>query len=132
VKKGVAEAGQTLKLPLLVSHETQHVTLVGNAGFSIAMHDPSRSTTVDVGFGLGRAFLRKLAVMGEVRTSSSMDFRKDRLVSTEVGFIYGVRKSIWYARVGHSLFSDDGPHTYLGFGVKVMLDTEHPTVLKTP
>ena len=46
--------------------------------------------------------------------------------------IYGVRKSIWYARVGHSLFSDDGRHTYLGFGMKVTIDTKHPTVLKAP
>jgi hypothetical protein len=127
VDKGVAEAGQTFELPILISHETKFMTLVGNAGFSKAIHDEERGTTADIGAGIGRAFFRKLAVMAEVRTSSSIDFSSDRLVSTSLGFIYGVRKSIWYARVGHSLFSDDGRHLFLGFGMKVLIDTQHPT-----
>ena len=60
--------------------------------------------------------------MGDLRTSSTPDFKRDRLISASAGFIYGVRKSIWYARVGHSLFSDDGRHMFLGCGMKVMLD----------
>ena len=125
VRKGVAEAGQTFVLPVLVSHESKHVTLVGNAGVRQAIHDEDRGTTADLGGGIGRAFSRKLAVMADLRTSCRADFRRDRLVSTSLGLIYGVRKSIWYARVGHSLFSDDGGHMYLGFGMKVLVDTAH-------
>jgi hypothetical protein len=105
----VADAGQTFVLPVLVSHESKYVTLVGNAGLSQPIHDADRETTADLGAGVGRAFFRKLAVMADLRTSCSVDFRRDRLLSTSLGFIYGVRKSIWYASVGHSLFSDDGP-----------------------
>ena len=122
VEKGVAEAGQTLKMPLLVSHESKYVTVVGNAGFSKAFHDDEREATIELGFGIGRAFVRKLAVMGEIHTSSASDFKRDRLFLANAGFIYGVRKAIWYARVGHSLFSDDGRHAFVGFGMKVLLD----------
>jgi hypothetical protein len=124
VDKGVAEAGQTLVFPILVSHESKYVTLVGNVGVDKAMNDPARGTTAELGFGMGRAFFRKLALMGELRTESTTDFKHDRLVSANAGFIYGVRKAIWYARVGHSLFSDDGGHAFVGFGMKVMVDTE--------
>jgi hypothetical protein len=122
VDKGVAEPGQTLVLPLLVSHESKYVTMVGNAGFRKAFHDHGRDNTTELGFGIGRAFYRKLAVMGDVRTSSTTDFSRGRLISTNAGFIYGVRKAIWYARLGHSIFSDDGPHAFLAFGMKVMFD----------
>ena len=127
VDKGIAEAGQTLVLPILVSHESKYVTLVGNAGVDKAINDPERGTTAELGFGMGRAFFRKLAVMGELRTQSTTDFKHDRLVSANAGFIYGVRKAIWYARVGHSLFSDDGRHAFVGFGMKVLIDTEEKT-----
>ena len=125
-EKGVADLGQTLVLPVLISHESKYVTLVGNAGLSQAIHDADRGTTADLGAGIGRAFFRKLAVMADLRTSCSADFSRDRLVSTSLGFIYGVRKSIWYARAGHSFFSDDGRHMYVGLGMKLLIDTAHP------
>jgi hypothetical protein len=125
VEKGVAEPGQTFVLPLLISHEAKYATLVGNAGFSKAIHGAGRDSTVDFSAGMGRAFWPKLAVMGEIYTSSATNLRDDRMVSMNAGVIYGVRKSIWYARIGHSLFSDDGPHTFLAVGIKVLLDTEH-------
>jgi hypothetical protein len=125
VDKGVAEPGQTLKLPFLIAHETKYATLVGNAGFSKVFHAHERENTIDLGFGVGRAFFRKLAIMGDLRTSSTPGFNRDRLISASAGFIYGVRKTIWYARVGHSIFSDDGHHAFLGFGMKVLFDPEH-------
>jgi hypothetical protein len=126
VGKGVAEAGQTLMLPLLVSHESKYITLVGNAGVEQPFHDDARTMMADLGFGAGRAFFRKLAVMGEVFSSSTLRFDQERLVSTSAGVIYGVRNAIWYARVGHSLVSDDGRHTFVAFGMKVLIDTQHP------
>jgi hypothetical protein len=125
VEKGVAEPGQTFILPLLISHESKYLTLVGNAGFSKAIHGAGRDTMAQLSMSMGRAFYPKLAVMGEIYSSSATNFRDDRLVSANAGIIYGVRKSIWYARIGHSLFSDDGPHTFLAFGMKVLFDTEH-------
>ena len=47
-EKGVADAGQTFVLPVLVSHESKYVTLVGNAGLSQAIH-------VQLGGGTGEA-----------------------------------------------------------------------------
>lgn len=123
VDKSIAEPGQTLILPLLVSHESKYVTMVANAGINKAIHDAERDSTTELGFGIGRAFFRKLAIMGDIRTSSSTSFKTDRLLSADAGFIYGVRKAIWYGRIGHSLFSDDGRHVFLAFGVKVLLDT---------
>jgi hypothetical protein len=123
VKKSLAEPGQTLILPLLVSHESKYVTIVVNAGINKPIHDAVRDSTTELGFGIGRAFFRKLAVMGEICTSSSTNFRRDRLVSTNAGLIYGVRRAIWYTRIGQSLFSDDGRHVFISFGAKVLIET---------
>jgi hypothetical protein len=123
VDKGIAERGQTLILPLLVSHESKYVTMVANAGINKTIHDDERDSTAELGFGVGRAFFRKLAIMGEIRTSSTTNFRHDRLALADAGFIYGVRKAIWYSRIGHSVFSDDGRHAFVSFGVKVLIDT---------
>jgi hypothetical protein len=123
VEKGVAEPGQTLVVPVLVSHESRYVTFVGNAGVNQPYHDADRHTMVDLGFGVGRAFFRKLAVMGDIRTSTGTNFRSDRLLSVGAGAIYGVRNAIWYGRVGHTVMSDDGGHLFLGFGMKVLIDT---------
>jgi hypothetical protein len=120
--RGVADAGQTLIVPLLVSHESKYVTWVGNVGLSKAFHAPGRETELDLGWGAGRPFFRKLAIMGDVNSTSSMDFGRDRLIAADAGFIYGVRKAIWYGRVGHSIFSDDGRHAFVGFGMKVIFD----------
>jgi hypothetical protein len=123
VDKGVAEPGQTLMLPLLVSRESKYVTMVANASINKTIHDPERDSTTELGFGIGRAFYRKLALMGDIRTSSTTNFKSDRLLSAGAGFIYGVRKVIWYGKVGHSLFSDDGRHLFLAFGLKMPIDT---------
>jgi hypothetical protein len=123
VDKNIAEPGQTLIFPLLVSHESKYVTMVANAGVNKTIHDAGRDSTTELGFGMGRAFFRKLAVMGDIRTSSTTNFKHDRLLSADAGFIYGVRKTIWYSGIGHSLFSDDGRHAFVSFGVKVLIDT---------
>jgi len=123
VEKGVAEPGQTLVLPLLVAKESRFATLVANAGLSMAIHDEGRQTMANLSVGVGRAFFRKLALMGEIHSSSAKSLSEDRLVSANAGFIYGVRRAIWYGRVGHSIFSDAGPHAFVAFGMKVLIDT---------
>ena len=123
VDKGVADPGQTLILPLLVSHESKYVTMVANAAVNKTIHDPERDSTTELGFGIGRAIYRKFALMGDLRASSATNLKSDRLLSANAGFIYGVRKAIWYGRIGHSLFSDDGHHLFLAFGLKMLIDT---------
>jgi hypothetical protein len=60
--------------------------------------------------------------MIEVRSESTFDFSRDRLVMINGGIIHGVGHAILYARIGHSLLSDDGAgHTYLGFGLKLLI-----------
>ena len=50
---------------------------------------------------------------------STFDFKRDRLVFLNVGVIHGVRYVTMYARIGRSLFSDDGiAHSYLALGIK--------------
>lgn len=125
VAKGLAEDGQTFVLPLLVEREFHDFTFVLNAGLEQPIHDSDRDTTTEFGFGFGRAFTRKVAGMIELRSEQSLGFTHDRLVYVNGGFIHGVRNIITYVNVGHSLFADDGMgHTYAGFGVKVLLDTE--------
>jgi ribosomal protein S14 len=121
VDKGIAEAGQTVELPLLVSHESKYVTLVGNASVNKPFHDPERAATMDIGFGIGRAIFRKFALMGDIRGSSTLDVKRDRMISANAGFIYGVRKAIWYVRAGHSISSDDGRHVFFGVGIKMIV-----------
>jgi hypothetical protein len=121
-RRGVAEAGQTLELPFLLSHESKFVTLVGNAGIDKPFHDSERKTTADIGFGAGRAILRKLALMGDIRASWAIDLTGDRNASASVGFIYGVRKAIWYGSIGHSIVSSDGRHLLFGAGMKLIID----------
>jgi hypothetical protein len=71
------------------------------------------------GFAFGRSFTRKVAAMIELRTESSIDFQRDRLVLVNAGSIDGVRNVVVHANIGHSVFSDDGGHFYAGGGFKV-------------
>jgi len=120
-EKGLAERGQTIEVPFLVEKELKYATLVGNAEIDRPVHDPDRETGTEFGLGVGRAFYRKLAVMVDVRESSSLDFRRDRAVWANVGAIYGVRKTIWYARLGRTFVSEEGPRTFVGFGIKLLI-----------
>jgi hypothetical protein len=125
VRKGLEEKGQTIILPLLVAREFHEFTFVVNGSLEKALHDPGRGMASEFGVALGRAFTRKLAAMIELRTESSLDFKSDRLVFVNGGFIHGVRNVIVYVNLGHSIFSDDGfGHTYAGAGMKVLLDTK--------
>jgi len=81
------------------------------------LHDPSRELASEFGFAFGRAFTRKVAL----RTESSIDFQRDRLVLVNAGIIDGVRNVVVYANIGHSVFSDDGGHFYAGGGFKVVI-----------
>ena len=60
-------------------------------------------------------------VSTELRTESSIDFQRDRLVLVNAGIIDGVRNVVVYANIGHSVFSDDGGHFYAGGGFKVVI-----------
>ncbi len=118
-EKGLAESGQTLILPLLVARELHELTFVVNGALEKPIHDPERQMAVELRVAIGRAFTRKVALMTELRAESSKDFKSNRLVVLNAGFIHGVRNVIVYANLGHSLFSDDGHgHTYAGFGIK--------------
>ena len=114
-----------MTLPLLIAREFHAFTFVFNGALEKPLHDPERQTASEFGFGLGRAFTRKVAAMIELRTESSLDFKSDRLVFLNAGLVHGVRGIILYANVGHSLLADDGlAHTYAGFGMKALLDTK--------
>jgi hypothetical protein len=124
VAKGLAEPGETLILPLLVSREFHYFTFVANAAIDTPVHDPDRESTGTWGVGVGRAFTRKMATMVELRDETSLDLRDNHLSLINVGVIYGVRRAIVYGRFGHSVFTDDGfGHTYAGVGMKFMIHT---------
>ena len=82
---------------------------------------PSGFLASGFGFAFGRSFTRKVAAMIELRTESSIDFQRDRLVLVNAGIIDGVRNVVVYANIGHSVFSDDGGHFYAGGGFKVVI-----------
>lgn len=56
--------------------------------------------------------------MIELRTESSIDFQRDRLVLVNAGITDGVRNVVVYANF---VFSDDGGHFYAGGGFKVVI-----------
>jgi len=122
-KKGLSEEGQSLVLPLLIAKQSKYLTFVVNAGLEKPIHGAGRDAMNELGFGVGRAMFRKLAVMADLHSESSLDFKNDREVSLNGGVIYGIRKAIYYARLGHTLTSDDGRHTFFSFGIKVLVDT---------
>jgi hypothetical protein len=121
--KHLANAGQTLILPLLVRKEFKYVTMVANGAVNEPIHDAERDTTGSLGFGFGRAITRYMAAMAEIRLESAFDFKRDRLIVVNVGLMRRLRDNvILYANVGHSIFSDDvSGHTYVGVGVKFLL-----------
>ncbi|HEV3217794.1 MAG TPA: hypothetical protein VGZ27_18825 [Vicinamibacterales bacterium] len=124
--KGLADRGQTLLLPLLVSRQLSHVTMVVNGGLEQPFHDPNRKTTLTAGVGLGRALMRKFSVMSEIHGESAVDFKSHRDLVWNVGVMYGVRNVPVYARIGRSLFSDDGrAHTLILFGIKLISQPMH-------
>jgi hypothetical protein len=124
--KGLAEHGQTLLLPLLLSKQLAQATLVFNSGIAQPFHDPSRKTTGTLGIGLGRAVMRKFAVMTELHWESAFDFKSQREAVWNVGVMYGVRNIPVYARVGHSLFAEQGTrHTFVAFGIKLISEPMH-------
>lgn len=96
-------------------------TFVFNGELEQPLHDPSRELASGFGFAFGRSFTRKVAAMIELRTESSIDFQRDRLVLVNAGIIDGVRNVVVYANIGHSVFSDDGGHFYAGGGFKVVI-----------
>ncbi len=122
IRKDLADSGQTVSMPLLMSKEFKYLTLVANGALEKPIHDSEREAIGTFGLGSGRAFTRKDAVMAEIRYESTFDFRRDRLVFLNVGVIHGVRNVPVYARFGHSLFSDDGmKHNYIAVGIKAMI-----------
>jgi hypothetical protein len=123
VEKGLAEPGQTLIFPLLVSKELKYVTLAVNGAVNKPRHDPDRHITGTFAVGLGVAVTRKFAAMVELHSESRFDFAHDRLLTMNIGLIRAVGHSVAvYTNVGRSLFSDDGlRHTYAGVGVKVLI-----------
>ena len=94
-EKGLSEAGQTIVLPLLVAREFHAFTCVFNGELEKPLRDPSRELASGFGFAFGRSFTRKVAAMIELRTESSIDFQRDRLVLVNAG-IDGVRTVVVY------------------------------------
>lgn len=123
IEKGLAEPGQTLIFPLLVSKILKYVTVAANASVNKPIHDVDRRATGTFGIGLGFAVTRKFAAMAELHGDSRFDFGHDRLLNADVGLMRSLGHSIvLYANGGHSLFSDDGSgHTYVGLGLKVLI-----------
>lgn len=104
-----------------ICREFHAFTFVFNGELEKPLHDPSRELASGFGFAFGRSFTRKVAAMIELRTESSIDFQRDRLVLVNAGIIDGMRNVVVYANIGHSVFSDDGGHFYAGGGFKVVI-----------
>ena len=123
VEKGLVEPGQTLILPLLVQKEFKYLTAVANAAWNQPIHDPERDVTGTLSLGVGRALTPHVAAMAEIHSTSTLDFERERLIVVNIGLMRRLRDdATLYAKLGHSLVSDEGPaHTYVGVGVKVTL-----------
>ncbi len=125
VEKGLAEPGQTLILPLLVTKEFHYFTFVANGAAEKSVHDPARDIAGIFSVAFARAITRTFAAMVEVRGESAFASGGDRLMFLNVGLIRGLRNAVVYAKVGHSLASsDDVSHTYLGVGMKLLIQSQ--------
>jgi hypothetical protein len=78
-----------LIIPLLVSKEFSAVTMVANGGVEKPFHDHNGELMGIFGLGFGRAIWKKVALMGDVRGESTFDFKRNRILSTSAGIIYG-------------------------------------------
>jgi hypothetical protein len=125
VGKGLADPGQAVIVPLLVQKELSQVTLVVNGAVRQPIHDPARTTTLDLKVGVGRAVTRHLVLMTDARLESAFDLGRDRLIALNVGVMRSVGdKLVVYGKLGRSLLSDDGTvHTFVGCGLKVLTDS---------
>ena len=98
-------------LPLLVLKEFTYSSFVANGAFNTPIRDPERGITGTVGFGLGRAVTRKVAVMMELRGESTFDLKRDRVALLNAGLIHGVRTSWCTARSDGAFFQTMAPRT---------------------
>src|SRR5207247_1277871 len=124
-EKDLAEPGQTVSVPVLLSQELKYFTLVANGEVNMRIHDPGRDSTARLAIGVGRAITSRLAVMAQVRAESAFDLTRDRLVILNLGLMGSVRNIVVYTRLGRSVFSDEGfTHTYLAVGMKVLIQPQ--------
>lgn len=122
VEKGLAEPGQTVMFPVLVSKEFHYFTFVANGGVEKSIHNPQDDIAGIFSVAFGRALTRRVAAMVEIRGESAFGSSTDRLMSLNVGLIRGIHNVVVYAKVGHSLASsDDVSHTYVGAGLKLLI-----------
>jgi hypothetical protein len=122
IDRELAEPGRAFILPLLFQKDFKAITMVANAGIEKPFAGFTQKSIVKAALGAGRALTRKLGVMGDVSFETPSDMQTDRLSLINVGIIYGVRHVPVYASVGHSIMSDDGPHTFFLVGIKLTSD----------
>jgi endonuclease/exonuclease/phosphatase family metal-dependent hydrolase len=124
VAKGLSEEGQTIVLPVLLAKELHQFSFVVNGTFEQPIHDAEREAATSFGVGMGRPLTRKDAVMVELGSESSLNFKHDRLLFINGGYIHGIHRIVFYLNIGHSLFADGGiGHTYFGGGIKLQPQT---------
>lgn len=122
VEKGLADPGQTLIVPLLVSREFRYFILVVNGGVEKTFHDPGSDIAGTVNVAAGRAVTPKLAVMAEVGGESAFTSARDRRVFLNIGAMRSFSTLVAYVKTGHTLAaSDDLSHTYLAVGMKLLM-----------
>jgi hypothetical protein len=122
VKKDLAEPGQRVILPLLISKNFPFGMVVGNAGIETPLHDPDGDFSVPVSLAFGRAVTRKLAAMVEIRGESALTPGAHRLMFVNAGAMRTVGHVLVYGNWGESLASgDEITHSYLGVGMKMLV-----------
>jgi len=118
-RRGLTDYGQTIIVPLLFAKYLHNATLVINGSLAKPLHSEEGATTT-LAIGLGRAFLRKVALMGEVHAESSVRFSELREVEVTMGAMYDLLHIPVYASVGRTLHAPEGgPRTSVLFGVKL-------------
>jgi hypothetical protein len=123
VEKGIADPGQTLVLPLLVSKQFHYVTLVFNGGVEVPFNDPDRTTVGTGSAALGFVVRRHLALMGEVRFESPFNGQEKATTLINGGVMQSLgHYAVLYGNIGTTLSSpDDERHVFVGIGVKFMI-----------
>jgi hypothetical protein len=119
---GLADRGETLVLPLLVSKDLKYVFLVVNAAANTPFPAPSRVPSATLSASVGVPVTAKVAVMAEIHGDSRVDVLHGRLLTVNVGLMRAVgQAAVLYANAGHTVWSGGEKHLYAGAGLKLLI-----------
>ena len=125
VRKGIADAGTRILLPLEVQKNIGPLELNAEAGYYVPFHEANQGHQERIlGFAAGRQFTKKLEIIGEIYNDSAMGAPPHN-TTWDAGGRHEFHKGlIWLVMAGRSFSpASSGQPTFFGyFGIQILLD----------